>query len=132
KQQHNKREAEEGKSAKFNHFESDDDDESEDEEGFQEDPMEYAQQDEFEAMGITAEDERALENFMPSHVPQRKTLGEMIMEKLAEKNMEHEENYDETLRSGMNPQIVEVYTSVGKLLSRFRAGKLPKAFKIIP
>ena len=33
---------------------------------------------------------------------------------------------------GLNPKVVEVYTGVGQLLSRYTVGKLPKAFKIIP
>jgi len=28
--------------------------------------------------------------------------------------------------------VIEVYTAIGKLLSHYTAGKLPKAFKIIP
>jgi len=30
------------------------------------------------------------------------------------------------------PKVIEVYESVGTMLSRYRSGKLPKAFKIIP
>ena len=32
----------------------------------------------------------------------------------------------------LDPKIVEVYTSIGKMLHRYKSGKLPKAFKIIP
>ncbi|ORZ33750.1 Bystin [Catenaria anguillulae PL171] len=32
----------------------------------------------------------------------------------------------------LNPKIIQVYTKVGKLLSRYKSGKLPKAFKLIP
>jgi essential nuclear protein 1 len=32
----------------------------------------------------------------------------------------------------LNPKIVEVYTKVGQLLSRYKSGPLPKAFKILP
>ena len=32
----------------------------------------------------------------------------------------------------MNPKVVEVYTKVGMLLSRYKSGQLPKTFKIIP
>ncbi len=32
----------------------------------------------------------------------------------------------------MNPKVVEVYSKVGMLLSRYKSGPLPKAFKIIP
>ncbi|KAI8622317.1 Bystin-domain-containing protein [Chytriomyces sp. MP71] len=34
--------------------------------------------------------------------------------------------------SNLDPKIVEVYSKVGVILSRYRSGKLPKAFKIIP
>jgi hypothetical protein len=30
---------------------------------------------------------------------------------------------------GMDPKVVAVYRSVGKLLSTYRSGKIPKAFK---
>lgn len=36
------------------------------------------------------------------------------------------------LPPGMNPKVVEVYTKVGMLLSRYKSGPLPKTFKIIP
>lgn len=32
----------------------------------------------------------------------------------------------------MDPKVVEVYTAVGKIMSRYTAGKVPKAFKVIP
>lgn len=33
---------------------------------------------------------------------------------------------------GFNPKIIEVYTKIGSLLSRYKSGPLPKAFKILP
>ena len=33
---------------------------------------------------------------------------------------------------GLDPKVVEVYQAVGKIMSRFTAGKVPKAFKVIP
>ncbi|GFZ45097.1 Uncharacterized protein JCM24511_02823 [Saitozyma sp. JCM 24511] len=35
-------------------------------------------------------------------------------------------------RKGLNPKVVEVYTKVGYLLSRYKSGPLPKALKILP
>lgn len=32
----------------------------------------------------------------------------------------------------LDPKIVQVFNSVGQILSRYRSGKLPKAFKIVP
>lgn len=37
-----------------------------------------------------------------------------------------------TVSTRMNPKVVKVYKSVGTILSRYRSGKLPKAFKLIP
>ncbi|EPZ33678.1 Bystin domain-containing protein [Rozella allomycis CSF55] len=34
--------------------------------------------------------------------------------------------------SNLHPKIVQVYSKVGLLLSRYKSGKLPKAFKVIP
>lgn len=42
------------------------------------------------------------------------------------------EDDGERLPEGMAPKVVEVYRSVGKIMSRYSAGKVPKAFKIIP
>lgn len=36
------------------------------------------------------------------------------------------------LPPGLDPKVVEVYTAVGKILSRYSAGKIPKAFKVVP
>lgn len=35
-------------------------------------------------------------------------------------------------KQGLNPKVVEVYTKVGFLLSRYKSGPLPKALKILP
>lgn len=34
--------------------------------------------------------------------------------------------------SGLDPKVIEVYRGVGKVLTRYTAGKVPKAFKVIP
>jgi essential nuclear protein 1 len=34
--------------------------------------------------------------------------------------------------TGLDPKVVEVYRGVGKVLSRYTTGKVPKAFKVIP
>ncbi|KAF5095068.1 hypothetical protein D0Z00_003293 [Geotrichum galactomycetum] len=67
------------------------------------------------------------------------TLADKIMAKIREKetgepapDFEHEED-DEPVRGVMLPEkVIAVYVKVGELLSRYRSGKLPKAFKIIP
>jgi essential nuclear protein 1 len=73
-----------------------------------------------------------------------RTLADMIMEKIeAAENMNsngagiHERAPRQVeggmpMPPGINPKVIEVYTKVGELLSRYKSGPLPKAFKIIP
>lgn len=63
----------------------------------------------------------------------RISLADKILEKIAE----HEARQSGALTSAapvpsLPPKVIEVYTKVGLLLSRYKSGKLPKAFKIIP
>ncbi|KAI7861849.1 Bystin [Spinellus fusiger] len=73
---------------------------------------------------------------MPSAPRERRTLADIIMEKINEKNMASTKGAqaaeEEELSPAQNPKVVEVYSKVGHLLSRYKSGKLPKAFKIIP
>ena len=39
---------------------------------------------------------------------------------------------DEDMPEDLDEKVVQVYRGVGKLLSRYTVGKIPKAFKIIP
>ena len=39
---------------------------------------------------------------------------------------------EDQVPEGLPPKVVEVYRSVGKIMSRYSTGKVPKAFKIIP
>lgn len=39
---------------------------------------------------------------------------------------------EEAIPDGLDPKVVEVYRGVGQVLSRYTAGKVPKAFKVIP
>ncbi|KAI8062855.1 Bystin-domain-containing protein [Gongronella butleri] len=90
---------------------------------------------EVEELEIDEEDADVLEKFFPSAPRERRTLADLIMDKINEKNnaadgmaMDAEVASDITA----NPKVVEAYTKVGQLLSRYKSGKLPKAFKIIP
>ncbi|XP_055982395.1 bystin [Sorex fumeus] len=84
---------------------------------------------------VDPEDERAIEMFMKKDPPARRTLADIIMEKLTEKQTEVETVMSEV--SGfplpqLDPRVLEVYRGVREVLSKYRSGKLPKAFKIIP
>jgi essential nuclear protein 1 len=64
------------------------------------------------------------------------------MEKISEKEADPDDAAMQAMAAEMgtnmapgpalNPKVVEVYTSIGIMLKRYSAGKLPKAFKIIP
>ncbi|KAL6078201.1 Bystin [Balamuthia mandrillaris] len=58
----------------------------------------------------------------------RRTLADIIMEKIKE----HEKEGDAPIEQRLDPKVVEVYKGVGQVLSRYRSGAMPKAFKIIP
>ncbi|BBN11225.1 essential nuclear protein 1 [Marchantia polymorpha subsp. ruderalis] len=106
-----------------------DSDDEDDEGGYSDN--EYAEE-EFEE--ITAEDERIMSMFMASDAGPQRTLADMIMERIKEKDAGISSSSPEGERNipGIDEKIVEVFRGVGKLLSRFRSGKVPKAFKIVP
>ncbi|XP_046880594.1 bystin [Hypomesus transpacificus] len=84
---------------------------------------------------VDAEDEKAIETFMNKNPPMRRTLADIIMEKITEKQTEVGTVMSEISGRPMpqlDPRVIEVYRGVNKVLSRYRSGKLPKAFKIIP
>merc|ERR1719191_1387678 len=86
---------------------------------------------------MSAEDERALEMFLPKaseNAPKARTLADVILEKIQEKESQQQTAQAEEERnavSGLSPKVVETYCEIGVYLSRYKAGKIPKAFKII-
>ncbi|KFV71696.1 Bystin, partial [Dryobates pubescens] len=65
----------------------------------------------------------------------RRTLADIIMEKITEKQTEVETALSEVSGCPMpqlDPRVLDVYKGVKEVLSKYRSGKLPKAFKIIP
>lgn len=89
-----------------------------------------------EEVEIDEADVEMFNRFMPSNSEepaQRISLADKILEKIAE----HEARLAGTLVEeepvpSLPEKVIEVYTKVGLLLSRYKSGKLPKAFKIIP
>ncbi|OXB54846.1 hypothetical protein ASZ78_000285 [Callipepla squamata] len=84
---------------------------------------------------VDPEDEKALEMFMSRAPPLRRTLADVIMEKITEKQTEVQTVLSELSGRPMpqlDPRVLEVYRGIREVLSKYRSGKLPKAFKIIP
>ncbi|CAI5952967.1 unnamed protein product [Closterium sp. NIES-65] len=101
---------------------------------------------------VTEEDERAIAVFLAGGgaAPRQRTLADVIMAKIQEATaggaagaaggagggggVRGGEGGEEAERRipGVDEKVMEVYRGVGKLLSRYRSGKVPKAFKIVP
>ena len=134
-----------GGAGQFDDFFSDDEG---DDQGDEEDGLVHRDGEYVEEVEIDEADEAAMRLFMSSDQPARRTLGDIIFEKIQEKEAMDAAgggraggalggaaaaaNKEEAIGAGLNPKVVEVYTDIGKLMSRYRSGKVPKAFKIIP
>jgi len=104
----------------------DDDESCSEEEDFQEDQF-------YEEIKIDKGDEAILENFMSDEPRERRTLADIIMEKINEKKTEIQSQISDAPEGPvLDEKIVSVYNCLGEILSKYRAGKLPKAFKVIP
>ena len=103
---------------------------------------------------LNATEESLVHRFLDSSQQETRTLADIIMNKIREKEDENEGNLENTsqqIPDEMPPkvtailaymnyphfymttvQVVEVYTMVGKMLQSYKAGKLPKALKMLP
>eukprot|EP00271_Cylindrocystis_brebissonii_P006273 TRINITY_DN18986_c0_g1_i1.p1 TRINITY_DN18986_c0_g1~~TRINITY_DN18986_c0_g1_i1.p1 ORF type:complete len:490 (-),score=139.35 TRINITY_DN18986_c0_g1_i1:1715-3184(-) len=86
---------------------------------------------------VTEEDERAMAHFLAAEAAPQRTLADIIMSKIKEKETEAgvapaEDPDGARTVPGVDARVMEVYRGVGKLLRRYSAGKVPKAFKIVP
>jgi essential nuclear protein 1 len=78
---------------------------------------------------LDEDEEKTLAQFMSSEKPERVSLAAKIFEKIREKG---QEMTTDTIEQKFDPRIVHSYRAIGKLLSTYSTGKVPKAFKIIP
>jgi len=79
---------------------------------------------------INEEDEKALAAFMSNDKAAERTLGDIILQKIREKDAEV--SAEGRPRVKLDNSIIELYKEVGNFLSRYTSGKIPKAFKRIP
>lgn len=83
---------------------------------------------------VNDKDEKAMALFMNPEPTPRQTLATMIWEKIQDKATELGTQVSgvDSLNTHMDAKMVEVFNGVGTILSKYRSGKLPKAFKVIP
>lgn len=96
-------------------------------------------EDEYEDVELSPEDERALEMFRPggplgSAPKQSINLADLILEAIKKKEERQAAMADPeaVLRRKIAPEIVECYVDCGKNLSKYRSGKIPKPLRFIP
>eukprot|EP00750_Incisomonas_marina_P020328 INCI3959.2.p2 GENE.INCI3959.2~~INCI3959.2.p2 ORF type:complete len:282 (+),score=73.41 INCI3959.2:109-954(+) len=79
-------------------------------------------------------DRRALESFMSKDSAPRLTLAEVIYQKIQEKKAQMAAAAAGGEDSGpqIDPKIVDTFGRVAVVLKKFRSGKLPKVFKVVP
>lgn len=108
----------------------DDDDFSGDEDG-----PDVTGQDFYDDLQINEDDERAIKLFQNDAGTKSRKLADIIAEKISEKQCElHTQLSDAgTLKiEDLDPRVKEMYEGVRDVMKRYRSGKVPKAFKVIP
>ncbi|TKR68053.1 hypothetical protein L596_024098 [Steinernema carpocapsae] len=91
-----------------------------------------------EIIELDPEDEKAMEKFMIKRedAAKTRTLYDIIQDKIEQKKMEIETQMSQaagdTQIREMDPQVVQMFREIGDVLTRYRSGKIPKAFKVIP
>lgn len=93
------------------------------------------EQDFYDDVRIDADDERAFDMFKNKDAPKQKTLSEMIMEKIAQKQGELQTQLSDVGSmkiEDVDPRVKDMYEGVRDIMKRYRSGKVPKAFKVIP
>ncbi|KAJ3146453.1 hypothetical protein HDU86_008505 [Geranomyces michiganensis] len=83
-------------------------------------------------LDIDEADQALIDKFMAKEPRKQMNLSDLIMSKIAAAEAAGEALANGDAPPSMDDKIVDVYTKVGLLLSRYKSGKLPKTFKIIP
>ncbi|XP_017785444.1 PREDICTED: bystin [Nicrophorus vespilloides] len=107
-----------------------DDDNSDSEEETAEPPDTF-----YEDLEINEDDEKAMELFMSANPAPRRTLADIIMEKITEKHTELDTHFTDAgslQLQDLDPRVKQMYEGVKEVLQKYRSGKIPKAFKLVP
>lgn len=108
--------------------EEEEDDDIDNFSGFQETQSQFGDlEDEVDKMLL--EDEKLLEAFYSTQNRPERTLAQILIEKSKEQNAQASSVQP---MPKLDDSIIELYKGVGKHLSKYNSGKMPKAFKHIP
>lgn len=79
---------------------------------------------------IDDDDEKLLDAFLLKDTRPQRTLADFIVDKIKEKDAQVSSETRSLAK--LDDSIIDLYKGVGKLLNKYTAGKIPKAFKHIP
>lgn len=104
------------------------------EESDEDEEADYEEYEEFEEFEVDPEEENIFQRYVDEqNGGEPINLADKILAKVHEFEMKQQGLQPEPQAGVMlPPKVIQVYTQVGELLSRFRSGRLPRAFKIIP
>jgi len=98
-----------------------------------------------EEIKVNEEDQKAFDTFMSKKEGTRRTIADIIMEKLSEKKTDLSTQMSQMAdnddqggvqnrpgQTELDDRVVKMYTQIKEVLHKYRSGKLPKAFKILP
>ncbi|VDN07676.1 unnamed protein product [Thelazia callipaeda] len=88
-------------------------------------------------VNLNPEDEAAIEKFLVKPDEPSQTLYDIISKKIEQKKLQLEfqlvdQQDDDFVIKNMDSKVVEMYREIGVVLSHYRSGKIPKAFKVLP
>lgn len=83
-------------------------------------------------MVVNVAEEAMFNKFLNPVTQPTRTLADMIMEKIKEKETEIGTNVGAPEQQGFDARVEGLFKNVGEVLHRYRSGKVPKAFKAIP
>ncbi|KAG8639519.1 hypothetical protein MANES_14G150400v8 [Manihot esculenta] len=106
------------------HQQEDEDDDFDDFSGFSETQTHFGDEE------IDEDEEKLLEAFLSKEAGPQRTLADLIIEKIKQENANF--SSDTQPMPKLDPSILDLYKGLGEFLSRYTAGKMPKAFKHIP
>lgn len=89
----------------------------------------------YENLDINEKDEKIIEQFMNKNPAPRRTLADIFTDIFTERETEVETQFSDAGSmkvQDIDPRVKEMYEGVRDVLRKYRSGKLPKAFKIIP
>jgi len=103
-----------------------------DEEELEEDDLDNQKYDDKEVT-VNEDDDLAVRMFMSRECEPRRTIADLIMDKIGEKKTEIDTQFTDNTEvfKELDPRVQDMYEEVGKVLEKYRSGRIPKAFKVI-